>query len=44
MKNLTNSDFSRFDELNVDENEEIVGKTYTFKGAYKHLTNLNLTN
>ena len=29
---------------NVDENQEIEGKTCTFKGAYKQLTNLNLTN
>ena len=39
-----NSHFSRFDKLNVDENQAIIDKTCTFKGAYKYLTNLNLTN
>jgi len=29
----------RFDEINVDENQDIAEKTCTFKGAYKHLTN-----
>ena len=29
--------FIRFDKLNVDENQEIVDTTCTFKGAYEHM-------